>query len=189
MKKFAKYCLYLLVIWPLLSFAAVPIWQIIPEESSLTFTATQNNAPVSGNFKKFNGTIHFDPAQLKMSSVEITVDMNSLSTSYQDLTSTLDTSDWLNVKIFPEAHFKATDFTQLSQNTYEANGTLTIRDKSMPVKLQFSAQDLGNDKVQVKGSTLLKRSNFGVGQGEWASTEEIKDPVKVEFVITAKRQN
>lgn len=187
MKKMAKYVLYLLVIWPLFSFAAVPTWQIIPAESKLSFTATQNNAPVSGQFKKFNGTIHFDPAQLKMSSVDITIDMNSLTTSYQDLTLTLNTSDWLNVKIFPEAHFKATTFRQLNANTYEADGTLQIRNKSMPVKLQFTATDLGNNKVQVKGTTLLKRSNFGVGQGEWASTNEIKDPVKVEFVITAQR--
>ncbi len=35
-------------------------WQIIPDKSLITFTATQNGSPVTGTFKKFNGTIDFD---------------------------------------------------------------------------------------------------------------------------------
>ncbi len=47
--------------------AAAPVWQIIPEQSTLTFSATQNGAPVNGTFQRFNGDIRFDPAELKSS--------------------------------------------------------------------------------------------------------------------------
>jgi polyisoprenoid-binding protein YceI len=45
-----------------------------------------------------------------------------------------------------------------------------------------------NDKVKVKGSLIIKRTVFGVGQGEWASTKEVKDDVVVDFVVTAVKK-
>lgn len=162
-----------------------PVWKIVPEKSSLSFAATQNGAPVKGEFKKFSGEIHFDLNQLKESSVKIVVDMNSLSTSYDDLTMTLETPDWFDMKLFPEAVFSATDFVKTANDEYDAKGTLTIRDKSQPVTLHFTATQPNASNAVVKGFTTVKRTAFGVGQGEWASVNEVKDEVKVDFVVTA----
>ncbi|WP_232220655.1 hypothetical protein [Legionella tunisiensis] len=41
----------MLALIPLVASAAIPEWEIIPSESSLSFTATQNGAPVKGQFK------------------------------------------------------------------------------------------------------------------------------------------
>src|SRR5689334_11490844 len=94
------------------AFAATPAWQMIPAESSISFTGTQNNAPASGSFKKFTGEINLDPNQLKDSKVRIVIDMNSVTTTYSDFTSTLLTSDWFNVKVFPQAVFETTHITK-----------------------------------------------------------------------------
>ncbi|WP_238583835.1 YceI family protein [Legionella brunensis] len=161
---------------------------MVPSKSTLRFTATQNNAPASGEFKKFSGKISVDSENYKASSIDIIVDMTSLSSSYSDLKDTLLTTDWFNVQLFPTAEFKATNFNKTGDNSYEANGVLTIRDKSAPVKLIFTAQETSSDTALVVGETTLKRSTFGVGQGEWASTEEIKDEVKVNFKIVAKKK-
>src|SRR5436190_6055607 len=85
---------------PFITHAAVPVWQIVPSESSITFTGTQNDAPATGSFKKFTGEISLDPKQLNASKVRIVIDMNSVSMSYSDFTNTLLTTDWLNVKLF-----------------------------------------------------------------------------------------
>ena len=170
-----------------LAIAVVPVWTIIPEQSSLSFTGTQNDAPVSGEFKKFSGDIKFDEQQLDASSVHIVVDMNSLKTSYSDLTDTLVTSPWFDSKLFPQAEFDAQHFKKLQGNHYQADGTLKIRDKSVPVVLSFTVEKMTATDATVKGSTQLKRLQFGVGQGEWASTKEVKDDVKVEFVVNAKK--
>lgn len=164
-------------------FAELPAWQIVPAESSITFTATQNNAPVSGKFKTFTGDIHFDPTQLGASQVSITVDIASVSTSYAEVQDALKTPAWFNVKVFPQAVFKANSFTKTGDKTYEAKGTLTIRDKTQPVVLTFSLDDYSATNANVKGSTTLKRTQFGVGQGEWAATDGVKDDVKVDFVL------
>lgn len=175
----------LLLLVPIIAKAAVPQWQIIPNESSITFKGTQNNAPVSGKFNKFTGEIAFDPNQLSASKVRIVVDMNSVSTSYSDFTSALLTSDWFHVKLFPEAIFEANYFTKIGENKYEADGNMTIRDKTVPVKLTFTGEALSKTKGRVKGSIILKRLVFGIGQGEWESTDEVKNEVTVNFILTA----
>lgn len=184
MKKF----LILVFLFPIVTFAAVPRWQIIPDESSLTFIATQNDAPVSGKFTKFSGDISVDPDQLDASHVNIVVDIGSLSTSYQDLTDTLVAPDWFSVTIFPQATFVADKFTKTGDNTYSASGTLTIRDKTVPIILDVVQDEYSGESARVHGTTTLKRSDFGVGQGEWASTTEVKDEVQVNFTLSAVKK-
>lgn len=182
---YVKWFIFLFLFIPLVAYPAIPTWQIIPSESSISFTGTQNGAPASGSFKKFTGNIQMDLNQLSDSKVKVIVDINSLSMPYSTFTDTLLTSDWFNVARFPTAVFEATHFTKTGENEYQANGTLTIRDKTEPVTLTFVAMPLSNNKEQVKGSTVLKRTVFGVGQGAWADTSTVKDDVQVSFVITA----
>ncbi|MBS0358515.1 MAG: YceI family protein [Proteobacteria bacterium] len=163
-------------------------WQIVSSESSITFTATQNGAPVTGKFSTFTGEINFDPAKLSTSSVRIIVDMNSVETSYKDVAETLKTSDWFNVNVFPKSVFTAKQFKKTGDNTYEADGELVIRDKKLPVTLTFVVEEFSNTKAREKGSTTLKRTQFGVGQGDWANTSEIKDDVQVNFVLTSVKK-
>lgn len=161
-------------------------WQIIPTESHLTFTATQNGAPVTGEFKSFSGNIVFNPAELKTSQVMILVDILSVTTSYKEVETTLKSADWFDGKAFPQAIFKAANFSKLDDKTYEATGTLTIRDKTVPVVLKFTLEKFTKDAAVAKGYTTIKRSDFGVGRGEWAKTDAVKDEVRVEFVVEAK---
>ena len=167
---------------------AVPQWDMIANESQITFTATQNGSPVTGEFKKFTANLQVDVNNLKESSIDIVIDMNSVNASYGEVKNTLLTADWFNVSMFPQAKFKATEFNKTAENAYEAKGTLTIRDKSVPVTLTFSSSFPSDNKGMVVGSTVLKRSAFGVGQGEWASTEEIKDDVTVNFKMSATKK-
>lgn len=169
-------------------YATPPQWEMIPKESQLSFTATQNGSPVNGEFKNFTANLQVDVNDLKNSSIDIVIDMNSLYASYVEVKTTLLTPDWFNVKIFPKAEFKSTDFTKTGENAYQAKGTLTIRDKSVPVILNFTSSFPDENKGIVEGSTVIKRSAFGVGQGEWSSTDEIKDDVTVNFKVSATKK-
>ncbi|KTC93508.1 YceI family protein [Fluoribacter dumoffii] len=163
-------------------------WTIVPNESSISFTATQNNAPVTGSFKEFTATIIADPAHLQDSKVDVVVNMNSLTTSYAEITSILTGPDWFNTKEFPKAEFKSTKFIKKDDKNYEATGTLTIKNKSVPVTLNFTAVESPKGHVVVEGHTNLKRLDFGIGQGDWSSTSEIKDEVTVNFKAVAQQK-
>ncbi len=177
----------LILFFSSISFALVPSWKIIADESSINFTATQNGAPVSGKFTKFEAEIVADPAALEQSHVLITVDTASVSTSYKDLTMTLLTPEWFNTALFPHAVLKADHFKKVGDNTYQADGSLTLRDKTQAFNFNFSVKEISQIKTRVSGSFILKRNDFGVGQGEWMNTQEIKDEVTVNFVITAEK--
>ena len=101
----------------------------------------------------------------------------------------LKTSDWFNVKLFPKATFKSREFKKLGENNYQASGDLSIRDKTVSLTIQFDLQDYHPDKFIAKGKTSIKRTAFGIGQGDWADTNEIKDDVKVDFNLQLKRAN
>lgn len=185
MKKMANYFIVLLAWFPVTIFAAATDWKIIPERSQLNFIAYQNGAPVSGRFEKFSGQIHFDPDQLAASKVKIIVDINSIATDYEDLTTTLETADWFNMKVFPEAVFESSAFTKIGDKQFQAKGTLKIRDQSQPLTLTFIFEQPTADTALARGTTVLKRTAFGVGQGEWSSVNEVQDDVKVNFKVNA----
>ena len=129
------------LVLPVLSLAAVPTWKLVDNESSLTFTATQNGAPVTGEFKKFTATINFDPVQLDHNNVKVVVDTTSIADPYNQLSDTLKGADWFNVKQYPQATFTATSFSKTGDKTYQANGSVTIRDKTLPVILTFTQRN------------------------------------------------
>jgi polyisoprenoid-binding protein YceI len=164
--------------------AAAPAWKIVPNESKLLFTATQNDAPVTGEFKSFGGDINFSPDNLDSSKIKIKVDLASVSASYGEIASTLKSPDWFNVKLFPEAVFTATHFTKISDKYFQADGSLVLHDKSLPVVLNFVLDNFTDTKAHATGSTVLKRTAFGVGQGDWAKTDSVKDDVRVDFELS-----
>lgn len=179
--------LFVASIFTTLACAQVPAWKMVPARSSLTFVGTQNGAPVKGEFKQFTSDIHFDLNNLKESKVKVVVEMSSLATSYQDLTTTLKASDWFNMTAFPQAVFESTEIIKTGDNQYQAKGNLTIRDTTIPVVLNFTATQPTEKSGIVTGYTAIKRTAFGVGRGEWASVDEVKDDVRVDFVVSATR--
>ncbi len=170
------------------TFAANQSWKINPNGSQISFVGTQNNAPVAGQFKQFSGDINFSPAQLKNSQVRIVVDMNSVTTAYRLIADSLKTADWFNVKLFPQAIFQSNHFSQINNNTFQADGTLTIRDKTEPASFKFTWQELSSQAAKVQGSTTINRTTFGVGQGEWANTSAIKNAVQVNFILNLNKK-
>lgn len=187
-KNLLKKCILSFFLVPVVSIATVPSWQIVPNESSLSFTATQNGAPVTGKFTKFSGEINFDPHQISASNIKIIVDVGSISDPYNQLSDTLKSPDWFNVKVFPQAIFQSSHFTKTGDKTFQAKGYLTIRDKTLPVTLTFVQEEYSQSKAVMKGGTTIKRIAFGVGQGEWSDTKTVKDEVQVDFTVTGVRK-
>jgi polyisoprenoid-binding protein YceI len=167
--------------------AEVAAWHIVADKSNLTFKAIQNNAPITGSFKVFTGNIKFDPSQPSSSYAHIVVDMNSITTSYKVIEDTLKTSDWFDTKQFPQSVFTTSSIKKINDNTYQVDGNLTIRDKTLPITLACTLNNYAKTNVRIEGSTHLKRTAFGVGRGEWVKTDSIKDDVEVYFLLILTR--
>lgn len=162
-------------------------WHIVPDKSSLHFKAIQNNSPIKGEFKAFTGNIDFDQQALNKSHVEIIVDTASVFTSFKDVADALKTAEWFDIKAFPKATFSAKDFKKIIDKDYEAQGKLTLRDKTLPLTLYFSFEKYTDKEAIVTGHGTLKRTEFGIGQGEWKKTDSVKDDVEIHFKIEATK--
>ena len=166
--------------------AAVPNYQLVKDQSTLQFTATQNGSPVKGRFTNFTTDIQFDAAQLNQSHINVTVDMASAAVADEDIAKYIKLPDWLSATAFPQAVFRSTQITAVAKsNHYQAAGLLTLRGKTVPAILDFELTPIDAQTTTAKGNVILNRNDFGIGAGEWAKDDMIKNAVKVDFTITA----
>ncbi|MEZ5691497.1 MAG: YceI family protein [Rickettsiales bacterium] len=169
--------------------SAVPEYNLNKEKSTLKFYAINNNAPVEGEFKDFSADIKFDKDNLKESSIKVEVKTSSVFAEYEELVSNLVSSDWLSVKEFPEAVFVSKTISRMPDTeNYYSDGELSLRGKTVPVTLNFQLKFIGSDKILATGQATLRRSDFGIGQGEWAKDDVLKDEVRVQFRVMAVRK-
>jgi polyisoprenoid-binding protein YceI len=173
--------------------AAVPVsaapakWNVDPAKSALTYTVVVNGETVTGKFKAFGALIAFDPADLAHSSAKITIPMDEAKTGDATRDAMLLKPDWFNILDFPQAVFQTTSFVAKGGNKYEAAGLLKLKDVSKALTLPFTL-DIKGDPAVMKGETVLKRLDFGVGKhAEFMSETPVALNVKVMVNVTAKR--
>lgn len=166
--------------------AAGPVaWRVQPG-STLGFTASWSGQPVRGRFDRWLADVRFSPDALDRSKVTVVIDVASINTGDQQRDAVLPSADWFDAAGHPKAVFTATRFTKTGPDSYLAHGTLQVRGVTKPQDLPFRLKITG-DKAEVSGVTTLDRTSFGIGQGEWSSTDQIPAKVTVSVSLTAKR--
>lgn len=164
-----------------------PVAWTVQKGASLTFSAVWSGTPVEGRFNRWTADILFSPEALDRSKLTVGVDMSSAVTGDDQRDQSLPSGDFFDTAAHPKATFSATKFRKTGEGQYVADGTLDLRGVKKPVSLPFSLKIVG-DTATARGVTTLDRTTFGVGQGEWASTDQIAAKVKVNFSLTAKRK-
>jgi polyisoprenoid-binding protein YceI len=172
----------------------VPHWQILDEKSDIEWTANYGGKPVTGSFPAFTADIAFDPAHMDSSRATIKIETGKVKTADKDALESLPANDWFAAAKYPLATFEATGFTHIGDDRYQAEGTLSVRDKTVKVTLPFTAKfydDNGSSPpahyARIQGETYVKRTALGIGQGDWAQTDTIADDVKVAIRLEAKQ--
>ncbi len=167
-----------------------PAWTLVPEDSFAEFTVTVQGGPFTGKFTGMNGTINFSPDDLPGSHAHIGVSIPSAASGSTERDDTLKQTPWLDAATFPESRFLATAFTHKGGNDYNIAGVLTLRGVTqqveIPATIEISTDDTGNKVAKFDGTFTINRLDFGVGQGEWAATDMVANPVNVRVFVTAR---
>jgi polyisoprenoid-binding protein YceI len=110
--------------------------------------------------------------------------MNSVDSMDKDRDQTMRGADIFDVAHSPTAHYATKSITK-SAAGYSAVGALTLRGvtKDVPIDFQFVPAGAG---AKLDGTAKLKRLDFGVGRGDWKSTEWVADAVKISFSLVLK---
>jgi polyisoprenoid-binding protein YceI len=157
--------------------AAATTYSLDPAKSKLEFTFNQAGAQNKGRFTKYTVTLTApggDPAAGKL---DVTIDVNSLDTDDDERDGILRGEDLFDARKFPTARYTAEKLTKTAAG-FEASGKLTIRNVTKDLKVPLTFKP-GAGGAQLSGKTSIKRLDFGVGQGEWKSTEWVDDQVNV----------
>ena len=165
--------------------AALTGYVLDPAKSSLEFTFVQAGAQNKGKFTRFAVTLDFAPDNLEASRLEVTVEVSSLDTGDKERDDTLRGPDLFDLAKFPQARFSATRINKTASG-YEAVGKLTIRGVARETRVPFTfrtADEQGHPAGYLTGKTTLKRLDFGVGQGDWQSTEWVGNDVTVAYSL------
>ena len=165
---------------------AEPVRWVVDRGSEIDFATEWSGSKIEGRFASFTGDIQFSPEALDRSRVRISIDLTSVATGDGQRDASLKGEEWFDAGKAGTAVFAASKFTHRGGENYVANGTLTLRGVSKPVSLPFRLQ-IDEDKARVRGVTTLDRTAFGVGQGEWAATEEIPAKVTIRVDLKARR--
>jgi polyisoprenoid-binding protein YceI len=152
-----------------------------PAQSRLEFVGTQAGAPLRASFHVFTTAIDFSPDALGTAHLDVTIDTGSVDSKDADRDATIKGADVFDVAHWPSAHYQTKSITKGAAG-FHATGTLTLRGvtKDVPIDFNFATTPGG---AKLEGSATLKRLDFGVGQGDWKSTEWIGDEVKIGFSL------
>ena len=166
---------------------AAPAWTLAPAESHLGFQVSQAGGAIQGSFRRFDATIAFDPRDLATLRVQVSIDIASVTTGAAERDQELPKPEWFDVARFPHATFTAERFRALDENNYVAEGALALRGAKVPVSLPFTLALQADGSAIVQGKVDLDRATFGVGQGEWATSDVVGRKVTVIVRLKAQR--
>ena len=156
-------------------------WQV--QEGTLSIEVTQLGSEVTGTFADWTAAINFDemvdngPA----GQVEVTIAIGSLTLG--SVTSQAMGPDFFNAQDFPTATFTADIISVV--DGYEAQGTVTIKDQSMPLTLPFGLS-VTEEGAWMTGNATLDRRDFGIGDN-MADETSLKFAVEVKVELMATR--
>jgi polyisoprenoid-binding protein YceI len=153
--------------------------------STLGFTFEQAGAQSNGSFKQFATTFDYDPQNLAASKLTVKVQIGSLDTQDKDRDSTLVSADLFDAQKYPVATYAASSLVKVATGL-EAVGKLTIRGITKDLRVPLTIKPAGTG-LELSGTVTIKRLDFGVGQGEWKSTEWVGDPVKLTYKVLLSR--
>lgn len=171
-------CLSLLPALPGVAQAA-PL-ELLRKGSEITFSVKQMGVEVSGRFGRFDAHVDWVAGDVPKSSAKISVDIASLTTGDEEADATALDKPWLNQAAFPQATFASTTIRR-SGSDYVADGTLTIRGHSQQARAPFTLVPQADGALVVEGEFVVRRTDFGVGGGEWNEGELVANEVPVRF--------
>lgn len=154
-------------------------------QSQITATFRQMNVPVEGTFSTFSGNIVFDPQRAAASRARIEIDTTSFDVGAPEFNDELRAKEWLDTATHPKASFVSSRVTALGQNRFEVTGKLTLKGKTLEIKVPFTLRT--EDSVSIyEGEVPLSRKTYSIGSADWEKTVDDKVVVKFRIAAAAK---
>ena len=172
------------VVFPSVSYAQVPVFEITPGESTINFDVKASVA-IRGKFDKWDATITMTSPELSTAVLDIKIQAATVDTGSGMKDGKLKSKDFFDVEHNPLITFHSTKVEQTGPDTIVFDGDFTIRGVTKQEKLTFTISGKGTGTGTVKGTMAFDRKDYGMNKG--IPLVKIADRVAVDVDLTAKR--
>jgi polyisoprenoid-binding protein YceI len=149
--------------------AAQETWQIDTAHSSAQFAVKHMMvSTVRGHFGKITGTVKYDAKAPEKSSVEATVDVNTVDTREPKRDAHLRSADFFDVEKYPVMTFKSTSVKAAGAGKLKVTGDLTMHGVTKKVTFDVEGPSAavpdgkGGYKSGASATARIKRSEFAL---------------------------
>ncbi|MBW4963051.1 cytochrome b/b6 domain-containing protein [Sulfitobacter sp. CW3] len=153
------------------------------QTGTIGISVSQFGSAVEGSFADWTSSISFDETVSEGKAGTVTTTISIPSLTLGSVTDQAMGADFFNAENFPTAAFAA-DIT-VTNGSYLADGTLTIKDQSLPLSLPFSLT-IDGDTAAMQGATSLDRRAFEIGQSV-TDAATLGFDVAIDINLTATR--
>jgi polyisoprenoid-binding protein YceI len=167
-------CLFASAMFPVLSQAQAPVFEIEPAHSSITFHV-KASVKIAGKFDKWDAHLTFTSPD----------ETTGVDTGSGMKNGKLKSKDFFDVERNPLITFKSTKFVQTGPETFEVDGDFTIRGVANPEKLTLTVSHKKTGSGEIKGKMIFNRKDYGMNKG--IPFIKIADHVDVNFHLKEKQ--
>ena len=161
-------------------------YQITPQNSKIDFVGSKVTGSENGSFGNFSGQVDYTGAP-ENSRVNITINMNSVTTQSAGLDKHLKTADFFDVEKYPQAAFVSTAIKPGGENgaTHTVTGNLTMHGVTKAITFPATIA-VTPDTATVDSSFSVNRKDFGINYAG-AADNLIRDDVVLTLHIRASK--
>jgi polyisoprenoid-binding protein YceI len=161
-------------------------WTMVAATSRLEFAATFEGNAAPGSFRDFDARMRFDADTPTKGSLDVAIVVTSADMNSREVNNAIAGPDWFDFARFPRAEFHSTDIKTAGANRYLASGTLNLKGVQQALEVPFTWTE-ADGIAQMGGEFVVKRNAFGIGTGQWASTNVIGPDVKISFHVRLRK--
>lgn len=172
--------------------AATETWQIDPNHSAAEFAVRHLGiSTVRGAFTKVSGSVQYETSVPASSSVDITIDANSVDTRVEMRDKDLKSDHFFDTAKYPTITFKSTKVDVTTPGKMKIAGDLSIHGVTKPVTLDVEGpsppvkDQRGRMHMGASATTKIKRSDFGMTQMTGAVGDDIDITLDIEMTKAA----
>jgi polyisoprenoid-binding protein YceI len=184
----------LLLVLPVLMLASsahaqMESWQLDPPHSAAQFSVRHLGiSTVRGTFTKVNGTVKYDPSDTTKSSVDVTIDANSVDTRVEMRDKDLRSPNFFDVEKYPTLTFKSKRIEAAGQGKLKVDGDLTIHGVTKDVVLDVDGptpsfkDPRGTFHMGISATTTIHRKDFGITADAGMVGDDVSITIDAELV-------
>jgi polyisoprenoid-binding protein YceI len=166
-------------------------WDIDPSHSEVGFVVRHLVVTkVRGRFADFSGSIVTAANPLE-SSIDISIDLNSITTNQEQRDGHLRSADFFEVETYPTMTYKASGARQ-DGDKFVLDGELTLKGVTKVVPLTFELNGIGENPLAgttvagFSGSATINRKDFGVNfEGVQNGIAIVSDKIEIHVEVEA----